>query len=319
MTQESGFRIRTFREGDYEDIVILHNRIYPDIKQSVESLRYNDEKKSDKCGHHRFIGELNGKVIGHGLYTQFERDYRPGKYNILIMIDPEYRANGYGKMFYDHVIEELKKHDPTELVCNVREDKKKAIQFLEKRGYIRFLKEWLSVLDVDGFDMEEYRGLEEKLAEEGISLTSLANIEHCEENKNKLYEIHEEIMEDVPMQDEYTGTDYYRYIDYLFDHPYSFLDGFILAMKKDEFIGMSSNFHIKNDNYIFTGLTGVKKEHRGKGIATAMKVKLIKKAKEKGIPKIKTSNEKKNEGIIHINNNLGFENKAAWISFKKEL
>ncbi len=117
---------------------------------------------------------------------------------------------------------------------------------------------------------------------------------------------------------DYTKMDYERYIESVFERLRSFPESFILAIKDDEFIGMSSQSK-KGEDSLYTVLTGVKQEYRRMGIATAMKVKAIEKAREHGISTIRTSNETGNEGIVHLNEKLGFEKKPAYISFKKEL
>ncbi len=317
MNEGQDLKIRKIDDSDYEDIARLHNLLYPDMKQSVESFKRGDENKAEKCKHQRCIAELNEKVIGHGFYTQTEWNHQEGKFRIDIEIHPDYHGKGYGSLLYRHLIDELEEYDPVKLVCYAKEDKERSIRFLKDRDFEPFMKEWLSVLDVDEFDPEEYAGLEERLVEKDIVLTSLEGLEHDEENKRKLYELHEELYEDVPTHDDYTGMDYDRYIESVFDHSEPFFEGFIIAVKDDEFIGMSRNLLRKEDDSLSTWLTGVKREYRGKGIATAMKVKGIKKAKEKSISKIKTSNETGNEAIVYLNDKLGFEKKLALISFKK--
>ncbi len=315
---KKNLRISKFDESYYEDIVNLHNLLYPDRKNSVEFFKHIDNNRAEKCKHQRYIAELDEEFIGHSLYTQWEGNYQPGKFRIDIEIHPDYQGEGYGSKLYNHLMGELDKFDPSKLVCYAKEDKKRSIRFLKDRGFEPFMREWVSVLDVDEFDFSDYGGLEDKLAEEDIFLKSLKDIEHTEEKKRRLYELHEVLMEDVPMHDDYTHMDYERYIEKVFNHPGRFFEGCIIAVKEGEFIGMSSNVLEKEDNSLSTYLTGVKREYRGRGIATAMKVKVIKKAKENGISKIKTSNETKNKGIVHLNEKLGFEKKPAWISFRKK-
>jgi len=50
-----------------------------------------------------------------------------------------------------------------------------------------------------------------------------------------------------------------------------------------------------------------------------MKVKALKVAKEKGIKKIKTMNETRNEDILFINKKTGFKKKLTWVDFDKEI
>ncbi len=312
-------RIRTFEELDYPHIVRLEEAVYPDKKRSEESFRFNDENRADKCEHQRFIGELGDEVIGHGFYTQWEGSYHPGKFFIYALIHPDYQGEGFGKLFYQHILDELKEHDPEKLEAHAREDKKRALRFLEDRGFESTMKMWEAELKVDEFEFEEYEDLEEKLEDEGIVLKSLKDIEHDEENKRKLYELHEDVMEDVPLPDGYTRTEYDRFIDKLFNHPRYFPEAYILAIKDDEFVGMSSHWYKEKENSLFTGLTGVRKDYRGKGIATAMKIKAIGVAKEENIAKIKTMNETRNEDILHINEKMGFEKKPGWVDFEKKV
>ncbi|MEF8873752.1 MAG: GNAT family N-acetyltransferase [Candidatus Thermoplasmatota archaeon] len=311
--------IRNFKDPDYSELVRLEEAVYPDKKHSEESFRFRDENRADKCEHQRFIAGLDGQVIGHGFYTQWEGSYQPGKFFIYALIHPDYQAEGYGKRFHHFLLEELEEHDPKKLEAHAREDKERAVRFLEDRGFEQTMKMWEAELMVDEFDFDEYEGLEKKLEYEGIVLTTLEEIEHDKENKRKLYELHEDVMEDVPMPDEYTRTDYDRFIDGLFNHPRYFPEGYILAVKEDEFVGMSSHWLKEKENSLFTGLTGVRKDHRGKGIATAMKVKAVEVAKEENIDKIKTMNETRNEDILHINEKMGFERKLGWVDFEKEV
>ncbi len=178
------------------------------------------------------------------------------------------------------------------------------------------MRMWTLELDVDDFDPEEYYELRKKLIEKGIELTTLAEIGIDENTSRKLHEVYEEAMHDVPMSDEYTGTDHDRFIEF-FEHPDFFPETYIIAVKDDEFIGLSSHWKKEDQDVLYTQLTGIREDSRGKGLATAMKVKAIKIASEKGIPKIRTDNETGNEAMLHINQKWGFKKKPAWISYEK--
>lgn len=318
MTSEN-LTIRKFKDSDYSHIVRLEEAVYPDKKTNEESYRFRDKNRADKCKHQRYIAQIDDKVIGHGFYTQWEGSYQPGKFFIYILIHPDYQGSGYGSKFYQYVLKELEKYEPSKIVCHARKDKERAIRFIKDRDFKETMRMWEAELEVNEFDFDEYAGLKEKLNEEGIILTSLDKLEMNENNKKKLYELNEYIMEDVPMPDEYTRTEYERFIKKTFDHPEFFPEGYIIATKDDSFIGLSRHWLKEEENALFTGLTGVRRDYRGKGIATAMKVEAVKIAKENNIEKIKTMNETGNEDIIHINKKMGFKIKPAWVDFEKEL
>ena len=82
---------------------------------------------------------------------------------------------------------------------------------------------------------------------------------------------------------------------------------------------MSSLFKSKADDVIETGLTGVLREYRRKGIALAMKVRGIRWCAERGHATIRTANEAGNVGMLSINEVLGFVRQPSWSVFVKHL
>ncbi|MFO7792293.1 MAG: GNAT family N-acetyltransferase [Candidatus Saliniplasma sp.] len=314
----NNLEIRKFVESDYAHIVRLENNVFPDIEISEESLKFNDKSRSEKCKHQRYMMELEDEIIGHGFYNQWEGSYQPGKFFIYGAIHPAHQEMGYGTEIYRYILDELANFEPVKLVCHTKEDKERAIKFIEDRGFKETMRMWELELDVNSFSFGEYEGLREKLGKEGIVLTSLEELGIDEENNRKLYELYEKVMKDVPMSDEYTGIEFQRFIEF-FEHPYFIPEAYIIAVRDDEFIGLSNHWFLEEQNALSVGMTGVRKDYRGDGIATAMKVKAIEIASDKGISTIKTENETGNEDMLHINEKLGFERKPAWINYEKTL
>jgi len=67
-----------------------------------------------------------------------------------------------------------------------------------------------------------------------------------------------------------------------------------------------------------TGLTGVSRMHRRRGLATALKVRAIAGAKDSGFETIRTDNEENNP-MYMLNVKLGFKPIPSWLSYKNEL
>lgn len=72
-----------------------------------------------------------------------------------------------------------------------------------------------------------------------------------------------------------------------------------------------------DDRFVYTGLTGVKRDYRRRGIATALKVKSIEVAQKDGFEFIETSNEENNP-MFQLNLQLGYKPAPAWLRFNKE-
>jgi GNAT superfamily N-acetyltransferase len=69
---------------------------------------------------------------------------------------------------------------------------------------------------------------------------------------------------------------------------------------------------------LFTGLTGVLRSHRRRGLATAVKVRAICFAQRYGATILETDNEENNP-MFQLNLQLGFQPQPALIEFKKKM
>ena len=65
--------------------------------------------------------------------------------------------------------------------------------------------------------------------------------------------------------------------------------------------------------------TGVIREYRGRGIATALKLKIIDFGKKNGYRMIKTWNDSVNAAMLAVNTNLGCKRQVGWIMMEKIL
>ncbi len=308
--------IREFRSSDYSHIVRLEEKAFPDIAVNEDSLKFDDKNRSGKCEHQRYIMERDGETIGHGFYDQRDSGYNPRKFFIYGTIHTDHQGRGYGAKLYRHILDELDRSESVKLVCHTREDKKRAVRFIEDRAFKETMRVWELELDVDSFNFEKYQGLKKDLREKGIVLTSIDELGMDDENKKKLYRLYEDVVKDVPISDEHTGIRSHRFLEF-FQHPYFIPETYIIAVKDDQFIGLSNNWFLEEQNALFIGMTGVKKEFRGKSIATAVKVKAIETASEKDITMIKTENDTVNKNMLHINEKMGFHKKSAWIHYEK--
>jgi len=68
-----------------------------------------------------------------------------------------------------------------------------------------------------------------------------------------------------------------------------------------------------------TGVTGVRREYRRRNIALALKVRALEFGKSQGYRQVITENEINNQGMIAINDRLGFVKNPAWLHYLKRL
>ena len=70
---------------------------------------------------------------------------------------------------------------------------------------------------------------------------------------------------------------------------------------------------------VFNEFTGVRPEHKGRGIATALKVELARAAHAAGRPYLFTSNRAGNEAIREINRKMGYTEKCRLVCLEKSM
>ena len=96
--------------------------------------------------------------------------------------------------------------------------------------------------------------------------------------------------------------------------------GFFVALDGERYVGMSNLWKSQADpSELYTGLTGVSRSHRRRGIALALKLRAIDYARRNGVRRLKTWNESNNRAMLSINEALGFVKQPAWINYVKQI
>jgi len=97
------------------------------------------------------------------------------------------------------------------------------------------------------------------------------------------------------------------------------LEDWVIAVDGEKWVGMSNLYAPKhNPELALTALTGVVRSHRRRGIATALKAKVLSGAKEAGVKFVKTGNEENNP-MFKLNLALGFVPDYTVLVFEKEI
>jgi RimJ/RimL family protein N-acetyltransferase len=69
----------------------------------------------------------------------------------------------------------------------------------------------------------------------------------------------------------------------------------------------------------YTWMTGVGRDYRGRGLATAIKVEALSRAKAKGLRALFTTNDEPNKAMREINAKLGYQPLPAYVQLEKPL
>lgn len=269
----------------------------------------------------RFVAEENGVIVGYMSCGESSWSHIPGKYFIQVRVSPDRQRQGIGSSLYDHAAGVLggRELTPTMITSHAREDQPEGVRFLKSRGYEQTMRGEVSWLTLADFDEERFSGAEEKVLEQGTEMKTFTELDAIDPKlRERMWELDYELMKDVPSPDPVTKEPFEQFVKWL-DSPSFLPDAWFIAVDDGAYVGMTAFWkRLASPDRLGTGLTGVVRSHRRRGIATGLKVRAIRFAKEYGVRVIETDNEENNP-MFGLNVDLGFRPRPAWLMFKKML
>jgi GNAT superfamily N-acetyltransferase len=246
----------------------------------------------------------------------------PTKYRFDVAVLPEDRGRGHGTALYDELAAAVIERGGRALAAAAKESMAEGVRFVTKRGYREVKRDWESRLFVKGFDFERFATADDRVKKQGIRIVTLADeMQRDPAALQKAFELNEDCRMDIPSVDPPTRHTFDEFRRDDVDAPSALLDAFYIAIDKEgQYLGVSNMFRSLDDpTFIWQGITGVRREARGKGIAMALKLRTVRYTIDKGIEHIKTWNDVRNRPMLAINEALGFAKQPAWVSYEKDL
>ena len=243
------------------------------------------------------LADEDGEGVGAG-YAVTGWHTPPGRGIVSANVRPAARGRGTG----DALLAELERWSAergiTELDAPVSEDDAGTIAWAGERGYEEAGRNSRLVLDLTAIEAPAVE------PPPGIEIVTWAERPELAEG---LWEVAREAGPDIPGEEE---TDVGPLEEWLErdmrgsgDRP----EAVFVAIEDGEVLGYAKlAFSEETSERAFHDLTGVKRAHRGRGIARALKAAQIAWAKEHGYGSLQTSNEVRNEPIRRLNERHGY-------------
>lgn len=312
------FKIKLFSAEYYPQIVRLWNEAFPSQQRTEDEWRFKDEQLAERLNKHRFVALANDRVVGYANIQLDELMTDPEVYVSRVAVDSAYQRQGLGTVLAERLIRELEKLKARALRVWVREDNWLGMNFAAKLEFSEFHRIWASELSPKSVDFSALN-LKKEVSQE-ITIKTLEELQNDPERDFKLYELERELLLDMQAPDRVNPPPYEIFVDALHNDPQVLPDGYFVAVDNDDrYVGLSVFLANRASNELTTKLTGVRAAYRRQGIALRLKTLGIKYALEHGYAKIRTANDSLNEGMLAINNLLGFKREPAWILYSKDL
>jgi GNAT superfamily N-acetyltransferase len=234
------------------------------------------------------------------------------------MVHPDFRHRGIGQALMAAVEPFGWAEGALRLWANCREDATESIAFAERAGYTSIGIRFESALDLEAFDEALFAEAFGRIAQAGYTITTHAaeRSRHADADR-RLFELYKQALADVPFPGgARIEPEFESWRAYMLDGPANDPEAIFLAKRGDALVGLTA-LELLVDGPAMTGSTGVLREHRGRGIAMALKLESFHFMKERGYRETRAHNDTANPPILELNAKLGYRRLPGWLAWEK--
>jgi GNAT superfamily N-acetyltransferase len=243
------------------------------------------------------LAEEDGEVVG-AAYGVAGWHTPPHRGLGAALVVPERRGHGTGDELRSVIERWSTERGITEIDAPVAEEDEGSLAWAAARGYEEAGRNSRMVLDLTAIEAPAVQ------PPPGIEIVTWAERPDLAEG---LWEVAREASRDIPGEEETDVGSLEEWLDRDMrgggDRP----EAVFVAVEDGEVLGYAKlAFSDETTERAFHDLTGVKRAHRGRGIAALLKATQIAWAKNNGFSTLQTSNEVRNAPIRHLNQKHGY-------------
>ncbi|MFL5684235.1 MAG: GNAT family N-acetyltransferase, partial [Chloroflexota bacterium] len=288
-------------DDDLATVVRVVNETTPDDPDSIENVRWSN---ATYPGPSRFIAEEDGAAIGVGtvgrIYMQ-PPDYEAFWATVSVL--PHARRRGVGTALLTTISGRARERGKQVLHMPASDGHPEGVAFLLHRGFSEYERSKSVSLELTGMAPPPLD------VPDGIVLATLAE---RPELADAVYDVAVEAFADIPGGDTPMATgDPAEFRAREIDRPNIPHEGFILAQAADtgRVVGYASMIRIAGAarRTAWHDMTAVARDHRGRGIANALKRATIRWAIADGVEVLEAGNDTDNLAMRAVNARAGYQ------------
>ncbi len=311
-------RLRPFAAEDWKPVTSIAYSLDTAFRADDESwlrdrLRFDERRYIRR----HYVGEHaeTGQILGYG---SIEQTIFLPNYRLFLVAAPGRLENGVGDMLLDRLMKDLREVEAVTVFHRNYAHLTATSDFLKARGFEETSRVWDLRLTVAEAKLDGAVSIAEQLRARGIIITTLA--QERATNPDYLVRVHELlnlVMADEPGRTDFAPVPLDTVARWLSRRGF-LADACFIAKDSDRYVGITDLRVIdETDCGVISGFTGVVRERRRQGVATALKMRAVEYASERGFRIIRALNHHANRPMLSLNEGLGFVRRFSYVTLEK--
>jgi len=320
----AGYRARDFADGDRDAFVAERNREQHWMEQgSAAEWRYWDDLVKDPKLLRVTVAAPDGSVAAIGDIGVGFTARPDGSHFIGMTVLAPHRGKGIGTALLEAFEEEARRRGAPKVLAGVNEGEKFALDWALGHGYQQIGRRIASYVELAKFEPVQFSAALDRAHAAGITITSFAetlsgrDAAGQEQWWRALYAAEAPMWEDIPFATPRPHWPWDRFYELSMSER-MLRDLSLVAYAGDLIVGFTTTGKSKERDG-WTWMTGTAREYRGRGIARALKVEALTRAKRRGLRAMGTTNDEPNRSMREINAKLGYQMLPADVELEKPL
>jgi GNAT superfamily N-acetyltransferase len=324
-TLPPGYRAREFRDSDREPWVEERNDQIHELQRGTA----DEWREWEAIDPPKFLlrvsidapdGSLAGGAdLGPGFLPRPDGTLFGG-----VNVMRAHRRRGVGTALLDAVEREARNAKAPRILSNTNASFAGSLEWATKRGYKEIGRRIESFVEVQTFESGPLRDVIARAEASGIRFATVGDLLRgrdaaaIETFWRDLWEAEAPMWEDVPWASPTPHWPFEKFKKMAVDSGKMVNDATIVALDGDRIAAFTTTGKQGSDRG-YTWMTGTGRDYRGRGLATALKVKMLAAAKAAGLRAMLTTNDEPNKAMRGINAKLGYVMLPANIELEKSL
>jgi GNAT superfamily N-acetyltransferase len=313
-------RLRPFCEQDWTPISTIASATEQSDPEGNELwLRRRHEFDESLYVRRHYVAEHaeTGQLLGYGSIEQ--SIYLP-RYRLILVIDPLWLGRGVGELLLERLTSDLHEANAVTVTFRDYESSNEMQSFLKEHGFAETMHLLELRLTLRDADLAPFSSVVGQVKARGISISTLDEVRaHDPRYLEKLYKLTTTLRLDDPAREFFEPPAYYeREARLWLEKPFVLPDAYFIARDGEQYVGVTDLNQIEAlPGGVSQGFTGVRREYRRQGIATALKVHAIEHARRQGFLTIRAFNRPAHSSLLALNEKLGFRHLFSYVTLEK--